>query len=169
MAWNARWFGCTTPRADAFALMTRGTDAKHVCVNPDEAAVDRIASLLEVPGAVDVVSFMEGELLVAGFRIQPSSDFMGMRVSDMNLLFAATPILAVAIRRNDDWIIPHGEEEIAVEDLVYFAIAREQLQDTISLVGVREDKRRDVMIAGAGPIGLALARRLESMDARSWW
>jgi trk system potassium uptake protein TrkA len=146
--------------AEGFAFIAQDQPAERVWVNPDQAAVDRIAALLEVPGAVDVVSFMEGNLLVAGFRIRASSDFAGMRVSDMNLLFAATPTLAVAIQRRDDWIIPHGGEEIAEGDLVYFAISRDQLDDVLSLVGVPTDKRNNVMIAGASPIGLELARRL---------
>ena len=146
--------------AEGFAFIAQDQPAERVWVNPDQVAVDRIAALLEVPGAMDVVSFMEGNLLVAGFRIRASSDFAGMRVSDMNLLFAATPTLAVAIHRRDDWIIPHGGEEIAEGDLVYFAISREHLDDVLSLVGVPKDKRNNVMIAGASPIGLELARRL---------
>jgi trk system potassium uptake protein TrkA len=152
--------------AETFSLIGGEHPDRHICVNPEEAAVDRIAALLAVQGAVDVVSFMEGELLVAGFRIRPSSDFAGMRVSDMNLLFAATPTLAVAIHRRDDWLIPHGEEVIEVGDLVYFAIARDHLSDVLALVGVQADRRRDVMIAGAGPIGLELARRLEALDVK---
>jgi trk system potassium uptake protein TrkA len=146
--------------AEGFALIAQDHPAERVWVNPDQATVDRIAALLEVPGAVDVVTFMEGNLLVAGFRIRASSDFAGMRVSDMDLLFAATPALAVAIRRRDDWIIPHGGEEIADGDLVYFAISREHLDGVLSLVGVPKDQRSSVMIAGAGPVGLELARRL---------
>jgi trk system potassium uptake protein TrkA len=150
--------------AEGFALIAQDHPAERVWVNPDQAVVDRIAALLEVPGAVDVVSFMDGNLLVAGFRIRASSDFAGMRVSDMNLLFAATPTLAVAIHRRDDWIIPHGGEVIAEGDLVYFAISREHLHDVLSLVGVPKDQRSDVMIAGAGPIGLELARQLGEAD-----
>jgi trk system potassium uptake protein TrkA len=146
--------------AEGFALIAQDHPTERVWINPDQACVDRIAALLEVPGAVDVVTFMEGKLLVAGFRIRANSDFVGMRVSDMNLLFAATPTLAVAIRRRDDWIIPHGGEQIADGDLVYFAISREHLDDVLSLVGVPKDQRNDVMIAGAGPVGLELAKRL---------
>jgi trk system potassium uptake protein TrkA len=153
--------------AEGFDLIGQDHPGEHVWVNPDVAAVDRIASLLEVPGAVDVVSFMDGELLVAGFRIGAKSDFVGVRVSDLNLLFAATPTLAVAIHRNDDWIIPHGGEEITIGDLVYFAIAREHLDDVLPLVGAPKDDRRTIMIAGAGPIGLELARRLEAADGRT--
>jgi trk system potassium uptake protein TrkA len=148
--------------AEGFDLIGQDHPGEYVWVNPDMAAVDRIASLLDVPGAVDVVSFMDGELVVAGFRIGANSDFVGVRVSDLNLLFAATPTLAVAIHRSDDWIIPHGGEEITIGDLVYFAIAREHLGDVLPLVGVPKDERRTIMIAGAGPIGLELARRLEA-------
>jgi len=153
--------------AEGFDLIAQDHSGEHVWVNPDAAAVDRIASLLEVPGAVDVVSFMDGDLIVAGFRIGAQSDFVGVRVSDLNLLFAATPTLAVAIHRNDDWVIPHGEEEISVGDLVYFAIAREHLRDVLPLVGIPPDHRRNIMIAGAGPIGLELARKLEASDVRT--
>jgi trk system potassium uptake protein TrkA len=153
--------------AEGFDLIGQDHPGEHVWVNPDVAAVDRIASLLDVPGAVDVVSFMDGELVVAGFRIGAKSDFVGVRVSDLNLLFVATPTLAVAIHRNDDWIIPHGGEEITIGDLVYFAIAREHLNDVLPLVGAPKDDRSTIMIAGAGPIGLELARRLEAADGRT--
>jgi trk system potassium uptake protein TrkA len=152
--------------AEGFTLISRGQTGEHVRVNPDAAAVDRIFSLLEVPGAVDVVAFMGGRLLVAGFRIGAKSDFAGLTLSHMNLLFPSTPTLVVAIQRRFDWIIPHGQEEIQSEDLVYFAIAREELDAVLSLVGVLQQKQGHVMIAGAGRIGLELARRLEATKTK---
>lgn len=152
---------------EAFELIHGDHAAEHVSINPDAAAVDRIAALLAVPGAVDVLSFMDDELLVAGFRMRRESDLVGVQVSDMNLLFANTPTLAVAIRRRDEWIIPHGGEQIEAGDLVYFAISREHLDGVLTLVGVPRDNRRNVMIAGAGPIGLELARRLEKLDLKT--
>jgi trk system potassium uptake protein TrkA len=152
---------------EAFALIHGADNRDHVAINPEAAAVDRISALLQVPGAVDVVSFMDDQLLVAGFRMRPESDLVGLRVSDMNLLFADTPTLAVAIHRRDAWIIPHGEEQIEAGDLVYFAISRDHLDDVLTLVGVPKDRRREVMIAGAGPVGLELARRFEALDVRT--
>jgi trk system potassium uptake protein TrkA len=147
--------------ADGFAMIDRLHAGEHVRVNPEAAAVDRIASLLEVPGAADVVSLLDGRLLVAGFRISATSDFNGLNLAHMNLLFPATPTLVVAIQRDSEWIVPHGEQEITAGDLVYFAIARQELSGVLALVGARADESRHVMIAGASRIGLALARRLE--------
>lgn len=151
---------------EGFSLVSRERPVEHVFVDPDAAAVDRIVTLLDVPGALDVASFLDDRLLVAGFRIMEGSDFAGLLVSHMELLFAGAPTLVAAIHRGSDWIIPHGDEEIRLGDLVYFAIDREQLEDVLALVGALHERRRNVMIAGADRLGLALARRLEASDTR---
>lgn len=151
---------------EAFSLLQEAGDSAYAQVNPEAAAVDRIASLLQVPGALDVVSFMDGQLLVAGFRIGPQSEFAGLTVAHMKLFFAETPALVAAIQRGDRWIVPHGEEELHVGDLAYFAFAREELDGILALIGAPEEARRYVVIAGASRIGLALARRLETGEHR---
>jgi trk system potassium uptake protein TrkA len=149
---------------EGFALASSGHAAEWVCINPNTSAVDRIASLLEVPGAVDVMQFFDGAVLVAGFRIGESSDFAGLNVSDMKLLFASTPTLAAAIQRDNRWIVPGGAEQILQGDLVYFVIARHELRDVLSLAGVGPLLHGRIMIAGATSIGLELAQRLEGGD-----
>jgi trk system potassium uptake protein TrkA len=152
--------------AESFATMSAGFPGEHFCVNPQAAAVDRILSLLEAPGALDVVPFMDGRLLVAGFRILPNSDFAGLLLSHVKLMFPGTPTLVAAINRGEEWIIPHGEEDIRVGDLVYFAIARQELESVLSLIGALHDRKRHIMLAGAGGIGLEVARRLEELDKK---
>ena len=59
---------------EGFTKACQDRPTEGVCVNPDTASVERIASLLEVPGAVDVMRFVEGNVFVAGFRINDASD-----------------------------------------------------------------------------------------------
>lgn len=152
---------------EGFVRACEWDPGERVCVNPDTSAVDRIAALLEVPGAVDVMHFFDGSVIVAGFRIADTSDFAGLQVSDMRLLFATTPTLAVGIQRGRNWLVPDGTEKILAGDLVYFVIAQHQLGDVLSLVGAAPCKEKGrIMIAGATSIGLALAKRLESRDER---
>jgi trk system potassium uptake protein TrkA len=151
---------------EGFRLISRDHQGEHFQVNPEAAAVDRISSLLAVPGAVDVMSFMDGELLVAGFGISADSDFAGLSLAHMKLLFPATPTLVVAIHREAQWIVPHGQQEIRAGDLVYFAIARHELDAVLGLVGALQQKEGHVMIAGASRVGRALAHRLEDTDTR---
>jgi trk system potassium uptake protein TrkA len=147
--------------AEGFATLSRLHPGEHVRVNPESAAVDRILSLLQVPGAADVVSLLDGRLLVAGFRIGDSSDFNGLSLAHLRLLFPATPTLVAAIQRGAEWIIPHGDEEIAAGDLIYFSVARPDMPAVLELIGALRGERSGVMIAGASRIGLELARRLE--------
>jgi trk system potassium uptake protein TrkA len=151
---------------EGFALVSRERPFEHVCVDPEAAAVERIASLLRVPSALDVVEFMDGRVVMAAFRIRPGSDFAGQPVAFMALAFAGTPALVAAIDRSGRWLVPGGDEEIRAGDIVYFAISREHLDDVVSLVGVSEERRRTVMVAGASRIGLSLARRLEGSESR---
>jgi len=149
-----------------FQRLAEGREDAYRCINPDTAAVDRVLSLLAVPGAIDVAPFMGGQLLVAGFRIRPGSDLAGMMVQDMSLLFADAPTLVVAIERGEQWMVPHGDEKIAPGDIAYFAIARSDLGSVLSLVrgepsAPPEDRLQRVIVAGATRIGLELARRLE--------
>jgi len=138
---------------------------ERLSINPEVAAVERILSLLEVPGAVDVVPFFSGRLLVAGFRVGEESDFNGLLLSHLKLLFPATPMLVVAIRRNGTWLIPHGEDEIGGGDLVYFAMDPAEMSNVLALLGYETVEERRVMIAGATRMGMAVAERLEGKTA----
>jgi len=152
---------------EGFELLAKAaTKSTAVRVNPESVAVDRISSLLQVPGAVDVVPFLNDRVVLAGFRMTASSDLTGLSLAHMKLLFPATPTLVTAIHRGDAWIVPHGDEEIQAGDLVYFSIAREEVADVTALVGDAEPGLRRVMIAGAGRVGIELARRLEKTDTR---
>jgi trk system potassium uptake protein TrkA len=143
--------------------------AAYRCINPDSAAVDRILALLAVPGAIDVAPFMDGELLVAGFRIKEGSDLAGLLVKDMSLLFANAATLVVAIQRAETWRVPHGDEVMTPGDIAYFAISRSDLSDVVALVRgepleTPDGRRRRVIVSGATRIGLELAQRLEAQD-----
>ena len=151
---------------EGFLAATAKIPGRHTCVNPDLAAVRHISRLLEVPNSLDVMHFLDGELLIAAFRIEAQSDFAGLQVADMQLLFAASPTLVVAINHGTSWTVPSGSDKILAGDMVYFAIARDELEDVLSLVGTSEDPRSRILIAGATPVGLGLARLLEGKNQR---
>lgn len=134
----------------------------RLAINPEDAAVERILSLTTVPGAVDVAPFFGGRLSLAGFMIQAESAFNGLLLSHLKLLFPDVPMLVVAIRRNGDWIVPHGDDELSAGDLVYFAMDPGETDNVLALLGQKRSAERRVMIAGASRIGITLAQRLEA-------
>lgn len=147
---------------ESFRSIAAASAGRRMSINPDSASVERILALMPVPGAVDVVPFFDGRLLVAGFTVRPESEFAGLLLSHLRLLFPATPMLVVAIRRDGTWRVPHGEDEIQAGDLVYFAMDPSELENVLALLGLRRGAERRAMIAGASRIGLDLAGRLEN-------
>jgi trk system potassium uptake protein TrkA len=147
---------------EGFRRIAREPGGDRVAINPDMAAVDKILSLLPVPGAVDVVSFFDERILIAGFHIKADSEFAGLLLSHLRLLFPATPMLVVAIRRDGRWRVPYGDDEILAGDLVYFAMDPVELDNVLVLLGQRRAAEKRVMIAGATRIGIDLAHRLEA-------
>jgi trk system potassium uptake protein TrkA len=150
-----------TAHEEGFRRIAREPGEERVAINPDLAAVEKILSLMPVPGAVDAVSFFDGRLLIAGFHIKSGSEFAGLLLSHLRLLFPATPVLVVAIRRDGRWRVPFGDDEIRAGDLVYLAMDPSELDNVLVLLGLHRGVERRVMIAGASRIGVALARRLE--------
>ncbi len=146
----------------SFRAIAQRIPGEHVCINPDGAAAERILSLLPVPGAADVVSFLDGRLFLAGFPIAATSHFAGLRLSHLKLLFPAPPVLAVAIRRGERWFVPHGEDEFRAGDLAYLAVDPTEVDNVLKLLGVERGEEERVMIAGATRIGLEVARRLDA-------
>lgn len=147
---------------ESFRTLAAEEGAQRLAINPETAAVDRIVSLLQVPGAVDVVSFLEGKILVAGFPVPERSDLAGLLLSHFELLFPATPMLVVAIRRKGRWFVPHGDDEIQAGDLVYFALDPGNVDGVLALLGRTRPTGHTVAIAGATRVGLHLARELEA-------
>lgn len=151
---------------EAFHFLSRGDAVDVVCVNPEAEAVQKIAALLEVPGALDVDQFLDGQLWVAGFPIDANSEFAERPVSDMRLFFAETPALVAAIQRGDRALVPHGRAVIRAGDVAYFALTRADFPPFLEqLMGAHNSNARGVMVAGATRIGRALAQRLGAAGA----
>jgi len=71
---------------EGFRRLAREPGEERVAINPDMASVEKILSLMPVPGAVDVVSFFDGALLVAGFHIKDTGNFFRCRFTFKFLL-----------------------------------------------------------------------------------
>jgi len=151
---------------ESFHTISEEIGRDHLAINPDHAAVERILALIRVPGAIDVAPFFSGRVLIAGFLIRKESAFNGLLLSHLRLLFPQVPMLVVAIRRGGNWKIPHGEDEMVENDLVYFAMDPSEVSTVSTLMGFQPGKERRIMIAGATRIGIKLARSLENSGYR---
>ena len=130
-------------------------------INPDIEVVRTIERLMSVPGAVDVGEFADGRIKFVGVYLEPGSRLAGVRLSDLpNVLKEDRPLIA-AVVRDDQLIIPRGDNHLRDGDLVYFISEEKNLFKHLSIFDKHATPVKRVLIVGGGRIGFRLAKQLE--------
>ena len=140
--------------------------APHIdtIINPDIEVVKTIHRMMSVPGAVDIGEFADGRLKFVGVNLEEDSQLAGARLLDLpNIVDEAKPLIA-AVVREDELIIPRGDDRLEPGDLVYFISEEDQLLNTLSLFNKYAQPLKRVLIIGGGRIGYRLARLLEEQS-----
>ncbi|MDJ0984688.1 MAG: Trk system potassium transporter TrkA [Desulfobacterales bacterium] len=137
--------------------------APHIdtIINPDIEVVKTIHRMMSVPGAVDIGEFADGRLKFVGVNLEDDSELAGARLSDLPKILGDDRPLIAALVREDEFIIPRGDDQIKAGDLVYFISEEDKLLDTLSLFNKIAQPLKRALIVGGGRIGYRLARLLE--------
>ena len=138
--------------------------APHIdnIINPEIEVVKTIESMLRVPGAADVGEFADGRILFIGVYLDKTSRLAGIKLTELpDKVTTARPLIA-AIVREEELIIPRGDDRLMPGDLVYFISEKDKLQDTLAVFDKHDKPANRVLIVGGGNIGLRLAKRLEA-------
>ena len=147
-------------------------------VNPERLCVAEFVRLLQVPEAREIVDFEDGRVQLVSFRIKQSNPLIGKSLSQLGANGLLNDVRFAAISRrgrsnngqptsngNRHTIIPKGTDVLQQGDEVFVigsALAVEQL---LRISGIAFNQQLDrVIIVGASPIGIELARVLEERD-----
>jgi len=131
----------------------------HV-INPHSVMVEAILSLMEVPGASEVIDFVGGRVKLIGFIVAKDSPFAGRQLLSFKGL--EEKLLVGAIVRKDQVLIPRGTDTIQADDLVYVVVRNEELDQVTRLFDLKAETLRRVVIVGAGETAVALATALDN-------
>ncbi|MBT5547312.1 MAG: NAD(P)-binding domain-containing protein, partial [Desulfobacula sp.] len=127
-------------------------------INPEIEVVNTIKRLMVVPGAVDVGDFADGRVKYVGIRLDRHSPMAGMKLFDFSLKFGEDRPLIAAIIRNNEVIVPKGDNNIESGDLIYFVSETEKLEKMLTLFGKKIIPIQRALIIGGGRIGERLAK-----------
>ncbi len=133
-------------------------------INPDREVVDMILKLMEVPGAVRVADFADGLVRMVGLPIQEGNPLIGNSLGEIRRKYPEANTLIVAIQRGGKIFIPKGDDVLQAHDIVFSVSARDNVNETIEILGNKRRTIKKVMILGGGLIGLQLAQGLENRD-----
>ena len=114
----------------------------HV-INPQVEMVHSIQTLMEIPGASEVIDFMGGSVKLIGVTVEKNSPFAGRKL--LSFTKAEREILVGAIVRTrpnlpSQVIIPQGSDSILAGDLVYLVARNREVEQALELFGIKEKK-----------------------------
>ena len=150
----------------------------NLLVNPEHLCVAEFVRLLQIPEAREIVEFEDGKVQLVSFRTKQSNPLIGKSLAELDESGLLTDTRFAAISRrgrsnngdptqngNRHIIIPRGNDALQQGDEVFVigsALAVEQL---LRISGITFSQQLDrVIIVGASPIGIELARVLEEND-----
>ena len=143
------------------SLFDPGPLAVDVLISPEEIVTHHIERIIEHPGALQVLDFARGKVLMVAVRAFHGGPLVGHALRTLSDHLPSVDARVAAIYRSDGAIIPDGDTVIEAEDEVFFVAAREDIQTVMGELRNNERRVRSVMLAGGGNIGRRLAQALE--------
>jgi len=132
-----------------------------VIISPEEIVTNYIFNIIEYPGALQVLDFADGKVVLVGLRAYYDGSLVGHQLSELPKHTPGTDTRVAAIYRRGRAIIPRGHTVIEAGDEVFFIAARGDIRVVIRELRKLDKRNKRIIIAGGGNIGKRLAERLE--------
>jgi trk system potassium uptake protein TrkA len=129
-------------------------------IHPEKETADAVVRLIHQSLATHVIEFADGRIQVLGVRLERGSPLLKTSLIDLVKKYGDPPMRVVAIKRNQQTLIPSGEDRLLAGDQIFVICAPDYIPEFISHTGQRETRIEDVMILGGGLIGQFIASSL---------
>lgn len=150
--------------AQELSLLKEELDIDMV-INPEQATADEIARSMNLSSAMNLESFAKGRVKLIEINVTEDMPIAGMRIRDIPNKYSSQILIGVIVR-DDDVIIPEGENIIEPGDSIYVIGKSSNIYNFGKLVNKSHVKLRNVMIMGGGRIAIYLANQLIEMDMK---
>ena len=132
-----------------------------VIISPEQLITQHVLHLIEYPGALQVVDFAGGKIQLVGLKAYHGGPLVGRELRTIREDLPTVEARVAAIYRHDRPIIPEGDTIIEPNDEVFIVAAAPHIPVVMSEFCPVEAPGQNIMLVGAGKIGLQLARTLE--------
>ncbi|MCY4044866.1 MAG: Trk system potassium transporter TrkA [Cellvibrionales bacterium] len=132
----------------------------HV-ISPEKLVTKYIKSLLDHPGALQVVDFAESRVRMVAVKAFYGGPIVGQALNQIPEHLPLLDTRVAAIYRRDRSIIPEGSTVVEVDDEVFFIAATDHVALMMSELRGKDKPYKRIMIVGASDIGSRLAQSIE--------
>lgn len=132
-----------------------------IFINPEQLVTSYIRRLIETPGALQVLPFADGKVIMAAVKITEASSIKGKSLSDVAPVLQEVPFEIVAVYRHDHCVNLSDKVTLEVNDEVFIVASKAKLNQALAIFQGKLEPCRRVMIAGGGNVGLFMGQALQ--------
>ena len=131
-----------------------------IVIDPVESAAREIVALLGETGVSELIEFGGGQLALVGGTATDASPLVGVPLNSLRTEVNGFDWLATAIVRNGRTFAAHGDTTIREGDHLLLMVEHDHIDGAKSLIGIRQNKIRRVLILGTTRVASLTASML---------
>ena len=147
-------------------LFSRGNMPVDVIISPELEVAEALLRRLEVPGAFNMMPFVDGEVRVIGMRLDDSCPVLDTPLRQLTELFPNLKTTVIGVVRGEKVFVPRSADSLQERDNIYIAVKASMTERAMGVFGHEESQARRLVIVGGGNVGTFLAERLEKTTPR---
>ncbi len=129
-------------------------------ISPDLAMTDEIIKLSTRSDAFEIAEFADGQVVLLGYELFKGNPRVGRSLSMLGELKG----VVVAITREEETIIPRGDDKIEAGDKIYLVTREKDISAVEDFFHFESRSPDKVFVIGGGSIGYLVARRMEQKN-----
>jgi trk system potassium uptake protein len=137
---------------------TTGIDS---LIYPELIAAREVLGLLHEAGATDFMEFCNGKLAMYVQKLDDKAPIINKSLQEIALTNRTDKYRAVAIKRAGETIIPRGNEQFQLNDMVYVVSTQEGINEMMKTSGKESFEAKRVMVLGGSKIGKHIALHMQ--------
>ncbi|MGD0583540.1 MAG: Trk system potassium transporter TrkA [Bacteroidales bacterium] len=126
-------------------------------IYPELIAAREVLGLLHETGTTEFMEFSGGKLAMYVQKLDEKAPIINKSLEEVALKSKADKYRAVAIKRGDRTIIPRGDEQFQLGDLVFVISTHEGINEMMKTSGKENFEAKSIMIVGGSRIGKHVA------------
>ncbi len=129
-------------------------------ISPESLAAREVRHLINTNAASESIEFENGKITLLGLDIDKDADIVGKSMAEVAKLSSKRDYVVVAIRRENNTIIPKGDTVVEAGDHLFVITHADGMEQVLEVTGRRKIAINDIIVIGGSRTGMHLARKL---------
>lgn len=150
-------------------IITRADLGIDHTINSERLCAAEFIRILQSAEAREVVDFAEGKIQLVAFNIESDNPLIDCSIEALSNreIFSELRFVAIKKRDGESTIMPRGSDKIATGDEIFVMGSRRAVTNIMKISGISSSHKLErLVIAGASPIGIEVAKQLEPSSVK---